>query len=73
MIIALIFFIALAFILSALLFHYFAKTATSARSKKLRIERELHRAEFRLHEIAGEAFAALLDAVRSDGPIRPEK
>jgi len=73
MIIVLILFIVLAIVLSALLFRNFSKTATSTRNKKLRIERELHRAEFRLHEIAGEAFAALLDAVRSDGPIRPEK
>ena len=73
MIVVLILFIVLTFVLSALLFHYSFKTATSARSKKLRIERELHRAEFRLHEIAGEAFVALLDAARSDGPAESEK
>ena len=37
------------------------------RVEKARIEREIYRAEFRLHEIASEAFGALLEAARERG------
>lgn len=37
------------------------------RIEKARIESEMYRAEFRLHEIASEAFSALLEAARERG------
>jgi hypothetical protein len=37
------------------------------RIEKARIEREIFRAEFHLHEIASEAFSALLEAARERG------
>jgi hypothetical protein len=36
------------------------------RVEKQRVEREVHRAEYRLHQMASDAFAALLDASRSE-------
>jgi hypothetical protein len=36
------------------------------RVEKERVEREVHRAEYRLHQMASDAFAALLDASRSE-------
>lgn len=41
------------------------KTREAERNERLRIELETHRAEYRLHLLASDAFAALLDETRS--------
>ena len=43
-----------------------------ARIEKARIEREMYKAEYRLHEMASEAFGALLDAARAGGFKKPK-
>ncbi len=43
------------------------------RAEKARIEREMYKAEFRLHEMASEALSALLDVARTSGFKQPKQ
>lgn len=42
------------------------------RREAVRIEREVARAEYQLHRLAGDAFSAMLDAARSSRPNEHE-
>jgi len=59
-------------ILLSILTLFILKIREPERTEKVRLDREMYRAEFRLHEMAGKAFTALLDAARSGGLNRTE-
>lgn len=48
------------------------KVQEPERVEKARIEREMYKAEFRLHEMASETFSAFLDAARASGFKQPK-
>ena len=72
MITAIVVLVILTSILLSILVLFILKIRQPERTEKVRLDREMYRAEFRLHEMAGEAFTALLEAARSGGLNRSE-